>query len=184
MARFNLRSFAQPELLKKIQPANLLPLLEPFRMFLEMKGFLWNRKRDRWSSGGPAEERLATGSMAFGFGVRGSQHPGTSSARGHPIERSYRDRELTVPKGSLLDRLLSTPPRGHAERQVCGGPPGRQSALAPPGYSSGRNPISGPYQANFTGPGQTDRQLSSRADLGEYLCNFRKEPRAWLNCLP
>ena len=39
MARFNLRSFAQPDLLKKIQSANLIPLLEPFRMFLEMKGF-------------------------------------------------------------------------------------------------------------------------------------------------
>ena len=39
MARFNLKSFAQPDLLKKIQPANLIPLLEPFRMFLEMKGF-------------------------------------------------------------------------------------------------------------------------------------------------
>jgi hypothetical protein len=39
MARFNLRSFAQPDLLKKIQPANLIPLLEPFRMFLDMKGF-------------------------------------------------------------------------------------------------------------------------------------------------
>ena len=39
MARFNLRSFAQPDLLKKIQPANLIPLLEPFRLFLEMKGF-------------------------------------------------------------------------------------------------------------------------------------------------
>lgn len=39
MARFNLKSFAQPDLLKQIQPANLLPLLEPFRLFLEMKGF-------------------------------------------------------------------------------------------------------------------------------------------------
>ena len=39
MARFNLKSFAQPDLLKKIQPANLIPLLEPFRLFLEMKGF-------------------------------------------------------------------------------------------------------------------------------------------------
>ena len=39
MARFSLRSFAQPDLLKKIQPANLIPLLEPFRKFLEMKGF-------------------------------------------------------------------------------------------------------------------------------------------------
>jgi hypothetical protein len=39
MARFNLRSFAQPDLLKKIQPANLIPLLEPFRLFLSMKGF-------------------------------------------------------------------------------------------------------------------------------------------------
>lgn len=39
MARFNLKSFAQPDLLKRIQPANLIPLLEPFRLFLEMKGF-------------------------------------------------------------------------------------------------------------------------------------------------
>ena len=39
MARFSLKSFAQPDLLKKIQSANLIPLLEPFRMFLEMKGF-------------------------------------------------------------------------------------------------------------------------------------------------
>lgn len=39
MARFNLKSFAQPDLLKKIQSANLIPLLEPFRLFLEMKGF-------------------------------------------------------------------------------------------------------------------------------------------------
>lgn len=39
MARFNLKSFAQPDLLKKIQPANLIPLLEPFRPFLEMKGY-------------------------------------------------------------------------------------------------------------------------------------------------
>ena len=39
MARFNLRSFAQPELLKKIQAGNLIPLLEPFQVFLEMKGF-------------------------------------------------------------------------------------------------------------------------------------------------
>ncbi len=34
-----LKSFAQPDLLKKIHPANLIPLLEPFRLFLEMKGF-------------------------------------------------------------------------------------------------------------------------------------------------
>lgn len=40
MARFNLKSFAQPDLLKQIQPAHLLPLLEPFRLFLDMKGFL------------------------------------------------------------------------------------------------------------------------------------------------
>ena len=40
MARLNLKSFAQPDLLKKIQPANLLSLLEPFRLFLEMKEFL------------------------------------------------------------------------------------------------------------------------------------------------
>lgn len=39
MARFSLKSFAQPDLLKKIQPANLIPLLEPFQIFLEMKGF-------------------------------------------------------------------------------------------------------------------------------------------------
>jgi hypothetical protein len=39
MARFNLKSFAQPDLLKKIQTAHLIPLLEPFRLFLEMKGF-------------------------------------------------------------------------------------------------------------------------------------------------
>ena len=40
MARLNLKSLAQPDLLKKIQPANLLLLLEPFRLFLEMKEFL------------------------------------------------------------------------------------------------------------------------------------------------
>jgi hypothetical protein len=34
-----LRSFAQPDLLKKIDPANLLALLEPHRLFFEMKGF-------------------------------------------------------------------------------------------------------------------------------------------------
>jgi hypothetical protein len=34
MARLNLKSFAQPNLLKKIQTANLLSLLEPFRLFL------------------------------------------------------------------------------------------------------------------------------------------------------
>jgi hypothetical protein len=39
MARFNLKSFAQPDLLKRIQPGNLIPLLEPFRMFLETKGY-------------------------------------------------------------------------------------------------------------------------------------------------
>lgn len=39
MARSSLRSFAQPDLLKKIRPANLILLFEPFRMFLEMKGF-------------------------------------------------------------------------------------------------------------------------------------------------
>lgn len=39
MARFNLKSFAQPELLKKIKSANLIPLLEPFQMFLTMKEF-------------------------------------------------------------------------------------------------------------------------------------------------
>jgi hypothetical protein len=47
MARFNLKSFAQPDLLKKIQPANLIPLLEPFRMFLEMKGFSLPSSADR-----------------------------------------------------------------------------------------------------------------------------------------
>jgi hypothetical protein len=40
MAKLNLKSFAQPDLLKKIQTANLLSLLEPFRLFLEMKEFL------------------------------------------------------------------------------------------------------------------------------------------------
>lgn len=34
-----LRSFAQPDLLKKIQPLNLLRLLEPHRLFFEMKNF-------------------------------------------------------------------------------------------------------------------------------------------------
>src|ERR1035441_9820057 len=49
--------------------------------------------RDRWSSGGPAEERVATGGMAFGFGVRGSQRPGAiSSARGHRTRRSEEQR--------------------------------------------------------------------------------------------
>lgn len=38
MARLNLRSFAQPDLLKGLQAANLLNLLEPYRMFFEMKG--------------------------------------------------------------------------------------------------------------------------------------------------
>ncbi len=40
MAKLNLKSFAQPDLLKKIQPANLLLLLEPFGLFLEMKGLV------------------------------------------------------------------------------------------------------------------------------------------------
>lgn len=39
MARSSLKSFAQPDLLKKIQTKHLIPLFEPFRMFLEMKGF-------------------------------------------------------------------------------------------------------------------------------------------------
>jgi hypothetical protein len=39
MAKLNLKSFSQPDLLKKIQRANLLLLLEPFRVFLDMKGF-------------------------------------------------------------------------------------------------------------------------------------------------
>jgi hypothetical protein len=34
-----LKSFAQPDLLKRIQPINLLGLLEPHRLFLEMKKF-------------------------------------------------------------------------------------------------------------------------------------------------
>src|SRR5665213_104512 len=34
-----LKSFAQLDLLKKIHSENLIPLLEPFRLFLEMKGF-------------------------------------------------------------------------------------------------------------------------------------------------
>ena len=34
-----LRSFAQPDLLKRIHPANLLALLEPHRLFFDMKGF-------------------------------------------------------------------------------------------------------------------------------------------------
>jgi hypothetical protein len=33
-----LKSFSQPELLKTIHPGNLIPLLEPFRLFLEAKG--------------------------------------------------------------------------------------------------------------------------------------------------
>ncbi len=40
MAKLNLKSFTQPDLLKKIKPANLLLLLEPFRLFFNMKGFL------------------------------------------------------------------------------------------------------------------------------------------------
>jgi hypothetical protein len=38
MARLNLRSFAQPDLLTGLQAANLLNLLTPFQMFFEMKG--------------------------------------------------------------------------------------------------------------------------------------------------
>ncbi len=34
-----LKSFSQPDLLKTIHPRNLIPLLEPFRLFLEAKGF-------------------------------------------------------------------------------------------------------------------------------------------------
>jgi len=33
------KSFAQPDLLKRIQPQNLIRLLEPHRLFLDMKGF-------------------------------------------------------------------------------------------------------------------------------------------------
>lgn len=38
MVRFNPKSFAQPDLLKTIQPKNLLRLLEPCRAFLETRG--------------------------------------------------------------------------------------------------------------------------------------------------
>jgi hypothetical protein len=38
MARLNLKSFADPDLLKRIQPKNLICLLEPHRLFFEMKG--------------------------------------------------------------------------------------------------------------------------------------------------
>jgi hypothetical protein len=34
-----LKSFAQPDLLKRIQPKNLIRLLEPHRLFFDMKGF-------------------------------------------------------------------------------------------------------------------------------------------------
>ena len=34
-----LKSFAQPDLLKRIQPQNLIRLLEPHRLFFDMKGF-------------------------------------------------------------------------------------------------------------------------------------------------
>jgi hypothetical protein len=38
MVRFNPKSFAQPDLLKTIQPRNLIRLLEPCRVFLEDRG--------------------------------------------------------------------------------------------------------------------------------------------------
>ena len=38
MVRFNPKSFAQPDLLKTIQPINLIRLLEPCRAFLEDRG--------------------------------------------------------------------------------------------------------------------------------------------------
>ena len=38
MARFNPKSFAQPDLLRTIQPCNLICLLEPCRAFLEERG--------------------------------------------------------------------------------------------------------------------------------------------------
>jgi hypothetical protein len=38
MVRFNPKSFAQPDLLKTIQPRNLIRLLEPSRVFLEDRG--------------------------------------------------------------------------------------------------------------------------------------------------
>ena len=41
MARFNPKSFAQPDLLKKIQVRNLLELLSPHQAFLEAMGLLF-----------------------------------------------------------------------------------------------------------------------------------------------
>ena len=40
MIRFNPKSFAQPDLLKTIQPGKLIRLLEPCRQFLEERGLL------------------------------------------------------------------------------------------------------------------------------------------------
>ncbi len=40
MIRFNPKSFAQPDLLKSIQPDNLVRLLEPSRLFLEERGLV------------------------------------------------------------------------------------------------------------------------------------------------
>lgn len=44
MVRFNPKSFAQPDLLKTIQPGNLIRLLEPCRAFLEDRG--WSLPRE------------------------------------------------------------------------------------------------------------------------------------------
>jgi hypothetical protein len=41
MVRFNPKSFAQPDLLKTIQPANLIRLLQPCKDFLETRGLSW-----------------------------------------------------------------------------------------------------------------------------------------------
>jgi hypothetical protein len=41
LARFNPKSFAQPDLLRTIEPANLLRILEPCRGFLESRGLSW-----------------------------------------------------------------------------------------------------------------------------------------------
>jgi hypothetical protein len=38
MGRFNQKTFAQPDLLKSIQPQNLIRLLEPCRELLESHG--------------------------------------------------------------------------------------------------------------------------------------------------
>lgn len=46
MVRFNPKSFAQPDLLKTIQPGNLIRLLEPCKAFLEDRGLLLPHEGD------------------------------------------------------------------------------------------------------------------------------------------